>query len=347
MGPAGRRNNGKAGLQVPQPAAMVPTGWGHLMTKWVRRIIVGIVIVVVLFVAAGGVGTSMLMNHLLTPGGVDWSGANNPNPPTDPFELGYRGDPRAALGLPFETVRYTTEIGDAEAWFVPAANMDGPWAVYVHGIGGIRENGYRQLSILNQAGIPTLLITYRNDKGAPTSDNPIYSFGVNEWRDLDAAVSWMLGRGAPSVIIAAESMGGGIAGQFLMRSTQTDKVVALALDAPALDFTEVVADKIGARMIPLARTLANAGILVFDLYRKVHLNEAVSFDAVASFPGPLFLAHGTADSLVPVTISERLVAARAAPTTYLQTEANHLLSFKENPERYRAEMGGFLNSLGS
>lgn len=316
------------------------------MSKWLRRIIVGIVIVVLLFIAVGGVGTSMLMNHLLTPGGVDWSGANNPNPPSDPYELGYRGDPQAALGLPFETVSYTTELGEAEAWFVPAANMDGPWAVYVHGIGGIRENGYRQLSILNEAGIPTLLITYRNDKGAPAAESAIYSFGVNEWHDLDAAVSWTLGRGAPSVILVGESMGGGIVGQFLMHSGLTDKVVALALDAPAVDFTEVVADKIGARMIPFARTIANAGILVFDTYRKAHLNEAVSFDAVAIFPGPLFLAHGTADSLVPVTISERLVAARTAPTTYLQTEANHLLSFKENPERYRAEMGGFLKSLG-
>lgn len=316
------------------------------MNKWVRRIIVGIVIAVVLFIAIGAVGTSMLLNHLLTPGGVDWSGAKNPNPPTDPFELGYRGDPQAALGLPFETVSYTTELGEAEAWFVPAANMAGPWAVYVHGIGGIRENGYRQLSILHEAGIPTLLITYRNDNGAPSDPNPLYSFGITEWRDLDAAVSSMLGRGAPSVILVAESMGGGIAGQFLMHSGQTDQVVALALDAPALDFVEVVADKIGARMIPLARTLANAGLLAFDTYRKAELAKAISIDAVAQFPGPLFLAHGTTDSLVPVTISDRLVAARQAPTTYLRTEANHLLSFKENPERYREEMGGFLRSLG-
>ena len=316
------------------------------MKKWVRRILTGIVIVVALFFAVGGVGTAMLLNHLLTPGGIDWSGANNPNPPTDPFELGYRGDPQVALGLPFETVRYTTELGEAEGWFVPAANMAGPWAVYVHGIGGIRENGYRQLSILHEAGIPTLLITYRNDKGGPAEANPIYSFGVNEWRDLDAAVSWMLQRGAPGVILVAESMGGGIAGQFLMHSSQADKVVALALDAPALDFTEVVADKIGARMIPFARSVARAGLLVFDIYRRSHLIDAVSLDAVAKFPGPVFLAHGSADSLVPVSISDRLVAARQAPTTYLRTNANHLLSFKESPERYRDEMGGFLRSLG-
>lgn len=317
------------------------------MNKWVRRIAIGIVIAVVLFVAAGSVGTSMLLNHLLTPGGIDWSGANNPNPPANPFELGYRGDPEVAFGDAFETVIYQTDLGEAEAWFVPAANMAGPWAVYVHGIGGIRENGYRQLSVLREAGIPTLLITYRNDKGAPVEVNPIYSFGVNEWRDLNSAVAWMLGRGAPGIILVAELMGGGIAGQFLMHSRQADKVVAVALDAPALDFIEVVADKIGARMIPFARTVARAGITVFDIYRRAELSKAVSLDAVAKFPGPLFVAHGTADSLVPITISDRLVDSRTAPTVYLRTDANHLLSFKENPERYREEMLGFLKSLGT
>lgn len=315
------------------------------MNKWAGRIGIGLIILAVLYVAAGGVGTSLVLNHLMTPGSVDWSGANNPDPPSDPFELGYRGDPQVALNLPFETVTYTTELGAAEAWFVPAANMDGPWAVYVHGIGGIRENGYRQLSILHEAGIPTLMITYRNDQNAPTEANPIFSFGVNEWSDLDAAVSWMLARGAPEVILVAESMGGGIAGQFLLNSKQTDKVAALVLDAPALDLSEVVADKLGARALPFAKSLATAGIAVFDIYRKAQLSKAVSLDAVAKFPGPVFLAHGTADGLVPIAISDQLVAERTAPTTYLRTNANHLLSFKENPARYRDEMLGFLQSL--
>lgn len=85
--------------------------------------------------------------------------------------------------------------------------MSGPWAIYVHGVGGIRENGYKQLSIINEAGIPTLMITYRNDRGAPAEANGLYSFGTREWRDLDVAVTYLLGRGAPKIIIAAELMG--------------------------------------------------------------------------------------------------------------------------------------------
>lgn len=314
------------------------------MGKWLRRGLVALVAVAVLYLIGGGVGTALLVNHLLTPGSVDWSGQGDAHPPTDPFELGYRGDPKAAFGYDFETVTYATNLGPAEAWLVPGDRPEGPWAVYVHGIGGIRENGYRQLSILHEAGIPTLMITYRNDRGAPEGD-PVYSFGMKEWRDLDAAVAWLLEHGASSVIIAAESMGGGIAGQFLMHSQQVDRVAALALDAPALDFPAVVADKLGARHLPFAHSLGAVALGMFDFYRGVDLAGAVSLDAVAKFPRPLFLAHGSADSLVPITIADRLVEQRTAATVYLRTGADHLRSFKEDPDRYRAEMLGWLPTL--
>lgn len=314
------------------------------MISWLRRGLIALVTVAVLYVVGGGVATTLLVTHLLTPGSVDWAGYGNPNPPADPFELGYRGDPKAAFGLYFETVTYDTELGPAEAWLVPAAKPEGPWAVYVHGIGGIRENGYRQLSILHEAGIPTLMITYRNDRGAPAGD-PVYSFGVTEWRDLDAAMAWLLHRGAPSVIIAAESMGGGITGQFLMHSQQVNSVAALALDAPALDFPAVVADKLGARHLPFANSVAAVAVGMFDLYRNADLAAAVSLDAVAQFPRPLFLAHGAADSLVPITIADRLVEQRTASTVFLRTGADHLRSYKEEPARYRAEMLGWLATL--
>ncbi len=72
------------------------------MNKWIRRVLVVLLVVVGLYVVAGTIFTAVLLNHLLTPGGVDWAGYNNPDPPTGPFELGYFGDPQVALGLPFE-----------------------------------------------------------------------------------------------------------------------------------------------------------------------------------------------------------------------------------------------------
>ncbi len=315
------------------------------MGKWPRRLFVAFVALVVLYFAGATVGATLLLNHLTVPGTVDWSGANNPNPPTDPVELGYRGDPGAAFGLSFETVNYTTPLGPAEAWLVPGTRTDAPWAIYIHGIGGIRENGYKQLTALQQAGLTTLMITYRNDRGAPTDPRLLYAFGTTEWPDLDAAVNYALGQGAPSVVIVAESMGGGITGQFLRHSGQTDRVVALVLDAPALDLNQVVAATLSRLHLPFARELATISLWLFDHTHGSSLSDADTRAELARFPGPLFLSHGSSDTLVPVAISDDLVQQRQGPTSYLRTDANHLLSYKQDPARYRGEMVEFLEAV--
>ncbi|RYE10330.1 MAG: alpha/beta hydrolase [Hyphomicrobiales bacterium] len=291
------------------------------------------------------IGGVVLLQRLLTPGGVDWSGANNPNPPKDPLVLNYRGDPRTAFGFDFTTIQYMTEHGPAEAWLVPAREPSPLWAIYVHGIGGLRENGYKQLSVLHEAGIPTLLITYRNDRGAPASPNRLYSFGLTEWRDLDAAIGWMQSRGAQRIVLVAESMGAAIAGQYLTHAADISAIAALALDAPALDFPSIPAGILGRYHAPFATATAALGIGALKLFTGTDLATANCMDAVARFERPLFLAHGTGDLLVPLAQSEELVARRTAPTVFIQTGATHLHSFNEDPARYRAAFLGFLDGL--
>lgn len=311
------------------------------MRRWIKWVAGGVAVLVVLYVLGG----ILLLKVLLTPGWVDWSEARNPNPPTDPFALNYRGDPGTAFGLGYETVRYDTELGSAEAWLVPAAAASPLWAVYVHGIGGIRENGYKQLSVLHEAGIPTLLITYRNDVGAPASANQLYSFGVDEWRDLEAAIGWMRAQGAQRIVLVAESMGGAIAGQYLAQAADTSDIVAVALDAPALDFNGLVAGILGRYYLPLPQAMAGIGTAAIRGLSGTDLATAQSMDVVAAFPAPLFLAHGTGDLLVPFAMSETLVSRRSAPTTFVRTGATHLKSYNEDPARYRAEFLAFLNTL--
>jgi pimeloyl-ACP methyl ester carboxylesterase len=311
------------------------------MWRWAKRAAIAAVVLVVLYFGLGGIAAAGFIGWLLTPGNVDWSGPVQ----QDPFELGYRGDPQQALGLAFSDVTIPTELGGAPAWLVPAATGSPKlWAIYVHGIGGLRENGYRQLSVLHEAAIPTLMITYRNDDGAPAAPDHLFSFGLSEWRDLDAAVDWSLANGAERIVLVAESMGGAIAGQFLINSASADKVEALVLDAPALDFTAVIEGRVGAWGLPMAPQLASVALWASRLVR-VDLSKAQSIDVVEAFPGPVFLAHGSADQLVPVAISDELVARRSGPTTYLRTGANHLLSWKENPERYREMLLAFLEKL--
>lgn len=75
--------------------------------------------------------------------------------------------------------------------------------------------------------------------------------------------------------------------------------------------------------------------------------DARATDAVASFPGPVFISHGAPDRLVTVAVSDALVARRKGPTEYIRTEADHILSFRLDPTAYRAAMDAFLRPVAA
>lgn len=267
-------------------------------------------------------------------------------PPSDPLALGYRGDPLAALSLPFQAVQLDTPLGAADAWLVPAAGAEAGRAIYVHGIGGAREDGYRHLSLLHEAGWSVLLITYRNDPGGPADPSGRYGFGLSEWPDLEAAVARMAPEDSdPGVLVVAESMGGAILGQFLAQSPLAGRVKAVALDSPALSFRAVI-DHIGQQADkPLSGALAWTAAKLLPWLTGLDLDRAEVVDVYAAFPGPLFVAHGAGDRIVPDGPSVALATARTAPTVTLWTKADHLGSFAEDPAAYKAAFDQFLASV--
>src|SRR5690606_5973077 len=143
----------------------------------------------------------------------------------------------------------------------------------------------------------------------PPGTPPFFSFGLSEWRDVEAAVNWARGQGAERIVMVAESMGGGIAGQCLMHSAEAGAVEALVLDAPAVNTPAIVHSF--TRRLPFGGAIEWLGFQLARAVLPVDPEAAVSADAVRDFPGPMFLAHGTADVLVPVDSSRALVAARA------------------------------------
>ncbi|MDG4647691.1 hypothetical protein P6F26_04490 [Roseibacterium sp. SDUM158017] len=320
-------------------------------SRWIRRIAVLLVLAALAYPAAGGLVLWRAVSGVLSVGMLSDALAAAPRP-DDPLALGYRGDPREALGLDYETVEVRTPLGPAPAWYVPgdaAGAEGGRAAIYVHGIAGAREDGYRALSILAEAGIPTLLVTYRNDPGAPGEPSGAYGFGLTEWRDLEAAVRWMEARGHENLILVAESMGGAISGQFLARSPEAGRIAALALDAPALDGRAVLVHLAAQIGLPFPRLVAPAAELWLAYLGPLDLRGARVVDVVAAFDGPLFLAHGTADRIVPSAISDAVLALREGlaqrgegPVVSIRTGGDHLMSYAENPQAYRAAFAEFL-----
>lgn len=267
-------------------------------------------------------------------------------PPSDPLALGYRGDPMTALSLPFQTVTLDTPLGPTEAWLVPAAGPEAGRAIYVHGIAGAREDGYRTLQVLHEAGWSVLLTTYRSDDGAPADPNGNYGFGLTEWPDLEPAVARMAPTEADRVLIVAESMGGAILGQFLKQSPLAPRVSAIALDSPAISFGAVIDQLAAQGGKPLPGLIAWTAKQILPFKTPLPLDQAEVADAFAAFPGPVFLAHGSADRIVPIGPSQALAAARTAPTVTLWTGADHLGSYAEDPAAYRTAFRDFLNRIG-
>ncbi|MEQ1942682.1 alpha/beta fold hydrolase [Mesorhizobium sp. VNQ89] len=298
-----------------------------------------------LYVAYAGWRVSSALDTILRAGTPLAQGEGQPVA-RRPEDIGYVGDPGEAFGYPFETVAINTELGPAPAWVVqPETLSDSRWAIIVHGIGGRRENGYRFLPVLRSAGLPALVISYRNDVEAPPSPNGLYSLGLTEWRDLEAAVRLALGRGASGVVLVGESMGGAIIGQFLHRSDLASEVEALVLDAPMIDVGSTLSALLARLGVPLPEMSTWVGLRLRSLNYPIDLKEAVVIGELAGFAGPLFISHGVGDRIVSVASSDRLVEIRDGPTEYLRTDADHIESWKENPRRYDQVLAAFLRSL--
>ena len=109
----------------------------------------------------------------------------------DPYA--YSTDPLVAHGIRFREVDITTPLGDFPAWLT--SGESDTWAILVHGQGSTRQQLLRILPVLVESGHPTLTITYRNDMDLPESPSGYYQFGAEEWRDLEAAISFALTAG--------------------------------------------------------------------------------------------------------------------------------------------------------
>jgi alpha-beta hydrolase superfamily lysophospholipase len=263
---------------------------------------------------------------------------------------GFPDDPLRAFGIPFWTVSYRSPLGEFPAWFVPGRSRT--WAIMVHGKGAPRSEALRMLPALFEAGLPALVISYRNDPGTPADPSGYYRFGQTEWRDLDGAVRYALDHGADDVVLAGFSMGGGIAAAFMERSPLAGHVRGAILDSPALDLGAMVDHGAAARRIP-GLDLPIPGVLTWAAKRIAGVRFGIDWDRVDHLrladrlAAPILLFQGTADDKVPVATSDTLAERRAdLVVTYERVDgAGHVRAWNLMPERYERDVREFLAGL--
>jgi len=251
----------------------------------------------------------------------------------------YVGNPRQALGLPFTEVRIPDELGPMPAWLISGRTHT--WTIVVHGINSDRDDVMRIAPALHAAGSSTLLISYREDVGAPPSPDGLHHMGLTEWRDLQAAVSYALAHGARRLVLAGYSMGGAIVSQFMERSPLAHGVAGLILDAPALDWKSVLAFNAKEMGLPSIAVLPVEWTIGARI--DADWNSLDALRHTADFHLPILLFHGTEDKLVPISISNAFASALPRWVTYYRVpRAAHVESWNVDPSSYDQRLTAFL-----
>ena len=254
----------------------------------------------------------------------------------------FDGDPRSALGIPFDEVTFTSDGAELPAWRI--AGSDDTWAILVHGKGSSREETLRMLPLVVDAGMPALAITYRNDEGAPASKTGFYDYGASEWRDLEAAVQYALGQGAKDVVLVGYSMGGGIVASFMYNSDAAGNVARIVLDSPMLAFADVI--DYGAERRGLPGILTWAGKTVASVRYGLDWDGLDYLGRSDNLKVPVLLFHGDADRTVHIRTSERLAAANPDMVTYVHVAgATHVRSWNVDRPAYEAAVASFLEEV--
>ncbi len=251
----------------------------------------------------------------------------------------FSGDPATARGLSFEEVAIPGPLGKLPAWLIGGSRDT--WAIFVHGWRGDRAEALRLLPSVVEAGYPSLVVTYRNDEGAPPSTNGYYGFGTTEWEDLHAAVAYAVDWGARDVVLVGYSMGGAIVVSFLYESDLASRVRAAVLDSPLLDFQKVI--DLGAEQRSIPGPLTAIGKLTARLRFDIDWGDTDYLARVDELTTPVLLFHGEDDDRVPIETSDALAAVRPDLVTYVRVpNATHGRAWNMDPAVYEQEVVSFL-----
>jgi pimeloyl-ACP methyl ester carboxylesterase len=256
----------------------------------------------------------------------------------------YPGDPLQAHGIPFEDVRFTSELGEFPAWYVAGASHT--WAILTHGKGADRRETLRILPALVDSGFHCLAITYRNDEGLPVAARHSYSYGRDEWQDLDGAVAYALEHGASDIVLVGYSMGGAITLSFMANSENAGAVSALILDAPMTHLEETVAH--GAKLAGLPVRMLSVSNRVAARVHRYRWSDFDYFKNLDGLQAPVLLFHGDEDRVIPVDLSDRMAELRPDIVRYVRVAgADHVRAWNVDPQRYLATVRDFVKTRRS
>ena len=265
-----------------------------------------------------------------------WSGAAHPDP--------------ASIGLPAEDVEIEVDGGTAPAWLVRGTPSSDIWAVMVHGRGASRQECLRALQPAQELGMTSLVISYRNDGLAPSAPDGRYGLGSTEWRDVEAAISFAVDNGAKDVVLFGWSMGGAICLQTADLSRHRQRIRAMVLDAPVMDWVNVLAHHAQLNRIPSAVGRYGQLMMSHPLGRRltglaapVDLKSMDWISRAVELRTPTLILHSVDDEYVPYGPSATIAEKNPEMVTFETfQDARHTKEWNVDPERWESLVTAWL-----
>ena len=262
------------------------------------------------------------------------------------------GDPATTLGLPFDTISVTSELGELPAWrVVPRrAATDETWVVIVHGRGGGLSEGNRLLPVLDELRLPSLTVSVRNDPDAPADPNGYGFYGEREWLEIEAAIEHLVEvEGARDVVLAGYSQGGSIVLSLLRRSDHADRVAAAVLISPLVSLDATLDLQARNRGIPDAviPPLLTSTRWISTWRSGLDFSQVEHADRADELPRdvPMLITHGSADTTIPVEPSRELAGLLGPQATYVEyRDVDHVREWNSDPEAFEADLRELLTT---
>ena len=261
----------------------------------------------------------------------------------------------AELDLPWEDVTIETELGPAPAWLIPSAQPTGRWVIQVHGRAVRRQECLRAVPAFHAAGYTALVISYRNDGDAPRSADYRYALGDTEWHDVESAMRYAVEHGATEIVLMGWSMGGATVLQTLTRSELSERVRAVVLDSPVVDWVTALEYQGASRRLPppiraaaIELLSTRWGGLLTGQSTPVDFARLDLVARASDLAVPILLFHSVDDGYIPVTGSDALAAERPDIVTYERfATARHTKLWNYDHDRWERAISDWLEWLDS
>lgn len=257
------------------------------------------------------------------------------------------------LAEPWSEVSIDGPLGVLPAWHIAPVGAGDRWVIHVHGRTAQRAETLRGVTVASGAGWQSLVVSYRNDRDAPSSTDRRYGLGSTEWRDILPALDYAAANGATDVVLFGWSMGGIISLRTAVEASAraTVPVSGIILDSPALSWPIIIGHH--ADLLRLPRFIAHGVTTLLQsrwapaltgVARPLRWRDIDGGNLVARAGKPTIVLASAADAYVPVGPARQLAKDLPELVEYHEfANADHVRLWNSEPERWEQIIGRWLS----